>query len=150
MNGGELKVGKSQNNDEQNNNKYEIINSNEGKISKVFNGSKLLISNFVDKIIEIPNFARDILKSTDDSAKDFNELVKQDKNTIEMIIKQKIESGNYTDDELNNLLDRSEKITEKSERLLGKLTKHKSEMLMIVAGSIITVVKMALDNRNKS
>ncbi|MEB2630662.1 hypothetical protein SOP94_19590 [Peribacillus frigoritolerans] len=143
-------MGKSQNNDEQNNNKYEIINANDGKVSKVFNGSKLFISNFVDKIIEIPNFARDILKSTDDSAKDFNELVKQDKNTIDMIIKQKIESGNYTDNELNNLLDRTQKITEKSEGLLGKLNKHKSEMLMIVAGSIITVVKMVLDNRNKS
>ena len=132
------------------NDDYEIINTNENKVSKVFNGSKLFLNNLVDKIIEIPNFARDILKSNNDSTRDFNEFLKQDKNTVDMIIREKIESGNYTDEQLNELLDRTQKFTQQSERVLDKLNKHNKELLMIVAGSVVAIITAMLNNNNKA
>ncbi|WML24577.1 hypothetical protein [Neobacillus sp. OS1-33] len=111
---------------------------------------KLFVGNIVDKVGEVPNFAKEILKSSDKSEGDYNDLVKQDKNVIEMIIKQKLGSGNYTDDELKDLLDRTEKITEKQETVLDKLNKHKKETLLIVSGCMVAALKIVIENRNNS
>ena len=135
----------------QDGNDNEIIDAKSGKLSQIGNNTKQFIGNVVDKIVEIPNFAKELLKSFDKSEQNFNDLVKEDKKVIEMIIKQKLESGNYTDEELNNLLDRSQKLTEKSGGLIEKLSKHKTETLVIVAGSMVTVLKLMIENRgNKS
>jgi len=135
---------------EQDKNKYEIMDTKNSKLAKINNNTKLLIDNIVDKIGEIPSFAKDILKSSDKSEENYNDLVKQDKNIIELVIKEKIETGNYTDEELNSLLDRTQKITEKQERMLDKLNKHKKEILLIVATATAGVLKMMLENRNKA
>jgi uncharacterized protein YjaZ len=95
----------------------------------------------VDKIGEVPNFAKEILKSFDKSEENYNKFVKQDKNVIEMIIKQKLESGNYTDEELKDLLNRSEKITEKQENVLDKMSNHQRDIRLIVSGCMVAVLK---------
>lgn len=136
--------------DEQEKDKYEIINNNHSKLTKINNNTKLLIGNIVDKIGEIPSFAKDILKSSDKSEENYKDLVKQDKDVIEMVIREKLESGNYTDEELNSLLDRTQKITEKQETVLDKLNKHRKEILLIVATATVGVLKMMLENRNKA
>lgn len=136
--------------DGQDKEKYEILNTKSSKLSKINNNTKLLIGNIVDKIGEIPSFAKDILKSSDKSEDNYKDLVKQDKNIIEMVIKEKLETGNYTDEELNSLLDRTQKITEKQEKVLDKLNKHKKEILLIVATATAGVLKMMLENRNKA
>jgi hypothetical protein len=134
--------------DIQDNNEYEIIDAKSGKLAKLGNDTKLFIGNMVDKIVEIPNFAKEVLKSFDKSEEKYNEMAKQDKKIIELVIERKLESGNYTDEELNNLLDRTEKITEKSGGFFEKLNKHKSEMLMVVVGAMVTVLKIMIENRN--
>lgn len=138
-------MAKKQNN---HNNEHEIIDSKGGKLTRIGNDTKLFIGNIVDKIGEIPDLAREILGSTDKSEENYNELAKQDKKNIEKIIEHKLESGNYTDEELRDLLDRSEKITEKAEGVLGKLNKHRKEILLIVAGAMVTVLKTMLESRN--
>ncbi|SES88843.1 hypothetical protein SAMN05421676_10227 [Salinibacillus kushneri] len=133
---------------QNNNNEHEIVDSKGGKLTRVGNNTKLIIGNIVDKILEIPDLAREILQSTDKSEGNYNELAKQDKKNIEKIIEHKLESGNYTDEELRDLLDRSEKITEKAEGVIGKLNKHRKEILLIVAGAMVTVLKTMIESRN--
>ncbi|MCM3477275.1 hypothetical protein [Caldibacillus thermoamylovorans] len=134
--------------EKQNDNEYEIIDAKSGKLSKIGNDFKLFVGNMIDKIGEVPNFAKEILKSSEKSEENYNAFVKQDKQVIEMIIKQKLESGNYTDDELKDLLDRNEKITEKQEAVLDKLSKHKKEILLIVSGVMVVTLKNMLENRD--
>lgn len=137
---------KQNNNNDQDN--QEIIDSKGGKLIRIGNNTKLFIGNIVDKIGEIPDLARDILRSTDKSEENYHELAKQDKKNIEKIIEHKLESGNYTDEELRDLLDRSEKVTEKAGGVIGKQNKHRKEVFLIVAGVMVTVLKTMLDSRN--
>jgi hypothetical protein len=65
-----------------------------------------------------------------------------------LVIKQKLESGNYTDEELNNLLDRTQRITEKQEGILYKFNKDKKDILLIVSSCMIAALKIVIENRN--
>lgn len=136
--------------DKQDNNEYEIIDDKGGKLAKIGKDTKLFLNTIVDKIGDLPNFAKELLKSSDKTEENYNDFVKQDKDIIETIIKKKLENGNYTTEELEKLLDRSEKITEKQETILDKLTKHKRDILLIVSGCMIVALKAILDERNKA
>lgn len=62
---------------------------------------KLFLDGIMSKITEIPDFAKEILRSSEKTEDNYTDFVKQDKKVIELIIKDKLESGNYTNEELN-------------------------------------------------
>lgn len=126
-----------------------IIDSINGKVVQAGNNIKSFVGDTIDKISDIPNFAKEILKSSDKSEESYHEFAKMDKETIDMLIKNKMESGNYTDEELESLLEKSIEITEKSDGRLDKSNEHREKILLIVAGSMIGVVKLMLEsNKN--
>lgn len=132
------------------NQEYEIIDEKSGPMSKIGSDLKQFVGNMVDKITDLPTFAAELLKSTEKSEENYKQFVKQDKDTIELIIKQKLESGNYTNEELESLLDRNEKITRNQEGVLDKMAKNKTEILVILSVSTIAAIKLILENRNKA
>ncbi|UGB29957.1 hypothetical protein [Metabacillus sp. B2-18] len=134
----------------QNEEEYQLIDANDGKVTKLLNKTKQQVNGIVDKIGSIPSFAKDILNSFDKSEENYDKLANQDKETIQLIIKQKLESGNYTDEELHKLLDRAEKITEDSGGFKEKIIAHRRELLLIVSGAMVATLKIMLENRNKA
>lgn len=134
----------------QDDQKFEVIDKKPNPLNKFGGDVKQFIGNMVDKIGELPNFAKELLNSTEKSEENYKQYVKQDKDTIETIIKQKLESGNYTNEELEDLLNRTEKITKDQEGVLDKLNKHKKEILLILSASMVATIKLILENRNKA
>jgi len=127
-----------------------IIDSLNGKVVKVGSNIKNFVGNTIDKIGEIPSFAKEILKSSDKSEDNYHEFAKMDKETIQLIIKQKLESGDYTPEELERLLERGEKATEKAEARVDKSNDHREKILLIVVGTMTVVLKAMLEsNKNK-
>jgi hypothetical protein len=142
---GETKM-ENQNNKEE----YELIDKKNGPLSKVGIEIKQFVGGMVERIGDLPTFAKEVLSSTEKSEENFNKFVKQDKDLIDSIIKKKLESGNYTDDELKELLDRTQKITKDQEGVLDKLNKHKKEIFLVVSASTVAAIKVILDNRNNA
>lgn len=133
----------------QDNNEYEIIDSGDGKLSKVFRDGKSAISKFVDKFVEVPNFAKEILKSSDSSEKSFDQFAKQDKDMVEKIINEKLQSGDYTDEELLKWYKEMKEITKEKKEVVNKGNEYKKELLFVVATSMVLVLKTMLENKNK-
>ncbi len=131
----------------QNNNDYEIIDTEGGKLAKVDKKTYTLIGTIVDKIGEFPDFAKEILKSSDKSEENYKEFAKQDKDIIETIIKHKLESGNYTDEELKDWYDKGQKVTENQGFILDKMSKHKKELLVVVGGSLLFTLNKMLEHK---
>ncbi|MEK5331874.1 hypothetical protein [Lysinibacillus sp. FSL W8-0992] len=132
----------------EDNNEYEIINAKGGKLAKFGNGTKALLSNIGNKISDLPDFARDILKSTEKSEASFTEFAQQDKDMISKIVENKLASGNYTDEELEKWYAETKKVTEEQAEMLDKFDKNKKEILVIVSGCLLTALTLALESRN--
>jgi|SRR5690606_5952481 len=133
----------------QNNNDYDIVDKG-SKLEKIDKNTSSFIGNIVDKIGDFPNFAKEILKSSDKSEENYKEFAKKDKEIIEMIIKHKLESGNYTDEELKEWYDKTQKVTENQGFVLDKMSKHKKELLVVVGASLLFTLNKMLEHKNKS
>jgi len=136
----------NQNNDEE----YEIIDKKKGQLSKVRSELKQFVGGVVERVGDLPNFAKEVLNSTEKSEENYNNFVKQDKDLIDSLIKKKLESGNYTDEELKELLDRTQKMTKDQEGVLDKLNKHKKDILLVVSAGTVAAIKVILDNRKNN
>ena len=133
----------------KNNNQQEpeVIDKKEGRFATLSNTTKAFMT---DIATEFTKFSKDILQSLDKSESNQHELATKDKAVIEMIIKKKLESENYSDEELKDLLDRNQKITEKAAADSNSRDTKRLELATIIAGATVAVIKIILDNRNKS
>lgn len=129
-------------------NEYEVIDAKDSKLAKIGNGTKALLSNISSKLGELPDFAKEILKSTEKSEESFTEFAQQDKDMIKKIIDNKIVSGNYTEEELEKWYAENKKVTEEQAGMLDKFDKNKKEIFLIVSGCILAALKLTLESRN--
>ena len=97
---------------QENENQIKIIdskvakkNKDEGIFSMAFNEGKMFANKIIEKVSDIPNFAKEIVKSSDKSNDVVNDIIKTDQDTVKKIIEAEIEKENPSVEQLEKYLE---------------------------------------------
>jgi len=142
---------------QENENQIEIIdskvakkNKDEGIFSKAFNEGKIFANKIIEKVSDIPDFAKEIVKSSDKSNNEVYDIIKTDQDTVKKIIEAEIEKENPSVEQLEKYLEIQKGIRNDAIKVNQEKSKHNTEILAIVGGLTVTVLTAMISNRNKA
>lgn len=122
---------------------------NDGRLTKIVDNARSITKKTGEKVGVIPDLAKDLFKASDKSEENHNEFIKQDKDLIHKIMNEKINSGDYTNEEMHEYLDKSMKLNKDSEGFIDKINKHRAAILPVVGTAVTTVLVEVIRNNKR-